>query len=48
MTNPLIEEEAEEPFEILSLASIIYNGLTSEDIKDVEEIALDRSHFSRD
>ncbi len=43
-----IEEEEEEPSEILSLASMIYDGLTSKDINDVEEIALNRSHFSRD
>ncbi|MEK6901705.1 MAG: antitoxin family protein [Nanoarchaeota archaeon] len=44
----IIQEEAEKPSDILSLASKVYNGLSSSDIEDLEKIALDRSHFSRD
>lgn len=44
----IIEDEPEKPFDILSLASMVYNGLSSEDIEDIEKLALDRSHFSRD
>lgn len=44
----IIEEEAEEPADILSLASAMYEGLSAADIEDVEKSALDRSRFSRD
>lgn len=44
----LVIKEAEEPSEILTLASGIYKGLSKKDIEDVEAIALDRSYFSRD
>lgn len=44
----IIEEEAEEPADILSLASEIYKGLSTADIEEVEKSALDRSRFSRD
>lgn len=44
----LVIKEAEEPSEILTLASRIYKGLSKKDIEDVEAIALDRSCFSRD
>lgn len=44
----LVIEEAEEPSEILTLASGIYKGLSKKDIEDVESVALDRSRFSRD
>ena len=43
-----IEDEPTEPFDILSLAAMVYNGLSPEDICDVEKLALDRSRFSRD
>lgn len=44
----IIEDEAEEPADVLSLASAMYNGFSTADIEDVEKIALDRSRFSRD
>lgn len=44
----IIEDEAEEPTDILSLASEIYKGLSTADIEEVEKSALDRSRFSRD
>lgn len=44
----IIQEEVEEPSDILSLASKVYNGLSPSDIEDMEKISLDRSHFSRD
>ncbi|MBI4686295.1 MAG: antitoxin family protein [Nitrospirae bacterium] len=43
----IIEDKSEEPSDILSLASMVYNGLSSEDIDAVEKIAFDRSRFSR-
>lgn len=44
----IIEEEPGESFDILSLASMVYNGLSSKDIEEIENLALDRSRFSRD
>ena len=44
----IIEDELEGPADILSLASLVYNGLSPKDIEDIEKAALDRSHFSRD
>lgn len=44
----IIEDEPEEPSDILSLVSMVYNGLSPEDIGDIEKVALNRSHFSRD
>jgi predicted DNA-binding antitoxin AbrB/MazE fold protein len=44
----IIEDESTEPVDILSLALTVYNGLSPEDIEDIEKLALDRSHFSRD
>lgn len=44
----IIKDETEEPSDILSLASMVYNGLSPEDIDAVEKIAVDRSRFSRD
>ncbi|MBI4690771.1 MAG: antitoxin family protein [Nitrospirae bacterium] len=43
----IIEDEHVESTDILSLSSMIYNGLSPEDIKEIEELAFDRSHFSR-
>lgn len=43
----IIEDEEGESADILSLSSMIYNGLSPEDIKEIEEQALDRSRFSR-
>lgn len=43
----VIEDEPGEYTNILSLSSMVYNGLTPEDIKEIEELALDRSRFSR-
>lgn len=42
-----IEEEHEETPDIFSLSSVVYKGLSPEDINDVEDIAFDRNHFSR-
>lgn len=44
----IIKDEIEESFDILSLASMVYDDLSPEDIEDIERLALDRSHFSRD
>lgn len=44
----IIEDESTEPVDILSLASTVYNGLSPEDIEDIETLSLDRSRFSRD
>lgn len=44
----IIEEETEKPSDILELACNVYAGLSPEDINDVEKIAFDRRHFSRD
>jgi predicted DNA-binding antitoxin AbrB/MazE fold protein len=35
------------PLDVLSLAAKVYEGMTPEDIADVERIALDRSNFFR-
>jgi predicted DNA-binding antitoxin AbrB/MazE fold protein len=43
----IIEDETVESADILSLSSMVYNGLSSNDIKQIEELALDRSGFSR-
>lgn len=43
----IIEDELEKSSNILSLASMVYDGLSSEDIEAVEKIAFDRSRFSR-
>lgn len=42
-----IEDEVSESADILSLSSLVYNGLSPEDIKEIEKLALDRSNFSR-
>ncbi len=42
------DSNEEETIDILSLASLVYNGLSSKDIDDIETLALDRSRFSRD
>ncbi len=44
----IIKDKPEEPSDILSLASLVYNGLSPEDIEEIEKLALDRSRFSRD
>ena len=38
----IIEDKYEKPFEILSLASMVYNGLSPEDIEDIERLATPR------
>lgn len=48
LVHLIIQEDVEEPSDILSLASSVYNGLSPSDIEDMEKISLDRSHFSRD
>ena len=37
--------EADTPDDILNLAAAVYDGLSKQDIEDVEHIALDRSEF---
>jgi len=44
----IIEDEIEESLDILSLATMVYNGLSAEDIENIEKLMLNRSHFSRD
>lgn len=44
----IIKDETEEPSDIISLASKVYDGLSLDDIDAVEKIAVDRRHFSRD
>ena len=43
-----IKDKRLSPDEMLKLASQIYEGLTEEDINEVERIALDRSNFFGD
>lgn len=43
----IIEDEPWESADILSLSSMVYNGLSPEDIEEIEKLALDRSGFSR-
>jgi len=42
----VVETEAENP--IIKLAENFYEGLSEEDIEDIEKIALDRSNFFGD
>jgi predicted DNA-binding antitoxin AbrB/MazE fold protein len=42
-----IKDEIMESFDVLSLASMVYDGLSHEDIEEIEKLALDRSHFTR-
>ncbi len=44
----IIKDYDAEKFDILSLASTVYDGLSPKDIEDIEKLAFDRSHFSRD
>jgi predicted DNA-binding antitoxin AbrB/MazE fold protein len=44
----VIEETSPVTSDLLSLASTVYNDLSTADISDIEKIALDRSLFSRD
>jgi predicted DNA-binding antitoxin AbrB/MazE fold protein len=43
----VIKDDNEETPNILSLASMVYEDLSPSDIEDIEKLALDRSHFSR-
>jgi len=43
----IIEDEEGESTDILSLSSMVYNGLSPKDIEEIKELALDRSGFSR-
>ena len=43
----IINNNNEETPYILSVASMVYEGLSPGDIKDIEELAFDRSGFSR-
>lgn len=40
-----IIEERLSPEEMLELASKVYEGLSAEDVEEIERIALDRSNF---
>ena len=45
----VIEDNHEESCDILSLLPRkVYDGLSQKDIEDIENLALDRNHFSRD
>ncbi len=43
-----IENEKLSPEEMFELASQVYEGLSEEDINEIEKIALDRSNFFGD
>ncbi len=43
----IIDDEEVESTDILSLSSMVYNGLSPKDIDEIEELALDRRGFSR-
>lgn len=43
-----ISEKTLSPEEMLKLASQVYEGLSEEDIEEIERIALDRSNFFGD
>ena len=38
-------DETRSPDEILALAAQVYEGLSPEEVADIERLALDRSHF---
>ena len=42
----VVEVEEVEP-DVLTLVGAVFEGLSEEEISDVERIALDRGHFSR-
>ena len=44
----VIEDNHEESCDVLSFATKVYDGLSQKDIEDIEILALDRNHFSRD
>lgn len=44
----IIKDKTLSPEEMLKLASQVYEGLSEEDINDIEKIALDRSNFFGD
>ncbi len=44
----IIKDKKLSPEEILELAGQVYEGLSEEDINDIEKIALDRSNFFGD
>ena len=48
MVTIIIEDEPACSSDILSLAFKVYKGLSSDDIEDIEKMALDRSRFSRE
>ncbi len=43
----IVNDKKEKTPYILSVASMVYEGLSPSDIKDIEELAFDRSGFSR-
>ncbi len=44
----IVEESLKEDDNPLSLAAKVYEGLSDQEIDEIEKIALDRSHFFRD
>ena len=44
----IVEESLKENEDPLSLAAKVYEGLSDQEIDEIEKIALDRSHFFRD
>ncbi|TVM02908.1 MAG: hypothetical protein CV087_07845 [Candidatus Brocadia sp. WS118] len=43
----IIANEYEELSDVILLASRVYDGLSAQEIEDIEKVATDRSHFSR-
>lgn len=43
----IVANEHEEISDIIFLASMVYDGLSAQEIEDIEKVATDRSHFSR-
>ena len=41
----VVERQPESPDGLLELAGRVYEGLSAEEIEEVERIALDRTHF---
>ncbi len=44
----IIEDAPERTPDVLSLAAQVYTGLSTADIREIERVALDRTHFTRD
>lgn len=48
MVEITIKDKRLSPDEMLKLAGEVYEGLSDEDVKEIEQIALDRSNFFSD